>query len=184
MSYATVKCSSQTCLTIPQKTHFMSFPNYKEMFPDNLDLVETVVHKCGICGELILLDQRRLRTHLRRVDHRKNTGKYCQEFMVDTRTQNNEPKKPMEQCEQCGKYVKKERLGIHIRRFHYYYRRQCCQPSEFIWFVVEKAWIIQYSNYNIYLCGMRCHWDCLACASSWWSENFYIDRMTATERQG
>ena len=83
-------CSCRTTLTSlrhhTRAAHGISIAEYKAQF-GVVSPVERVLHKCGVCHQLILLDSDAVATHLRSGGHPKITHKnYNEKFMVDTRT--------------------------------------------------------------------------------------------------
>ena len=76
--------------------HGMTISEYKELFGEKLEYEEKVLHKCALCGEIILLDNDYVATHVRK--HRGITHKqYNQFYMVDSRQKENGCKSSKEQ---------------------------------------------------------------------------------------
>jgi len=64
--------------------HGMVITEYKEKFNQHyFDLVEKILHKCGLCGELLLLDSDCVAKHLmnNKMSHKMTHGEYNAKFM-------------------------------------------------------------------------------------------------------
>ena len=65
--------------------HKVPISEYKRRFGTKLPLLETVKHRCGVCGELVLLDNDAIAVHLRRPGHPRVTHKvYNSTYMVNS----------------------------------------------------------------------------------------------------
>jgi hypothetical protein len=81
-------CSIQGMRTHTKSKHDMVITVYKERFNQQFfDLVEKVFHKCGICGEPVLLDTDKISTHLinNKRTHRMTHKEYNEAFMQYSR---------------------------------------------------------------------------------------------------
>ena len=70
-----------------KSTHGMSITEYKEKFKQHTyDLIEKVLHKCGICGEMLLLDSDAIAQHLNsNSSHNLTHAEYNAKFMTTMR---------------------------------------------------------------------------------------------------
>ena len=68
-----------------KKVHNMVITDYKNKYNQHYyDLIELILHKCGICEEYLLLDSDAIATHLKNktpVDHDITHGNYNAKFM-------------------------------------------------------------------------------------------------------
>ena len=83
-------CSLQTPMTRlrahTKSAHGVTITEYKAQF-GQLEPVEPVYHRCGICGELIFLDSDALAVHLKSGGHPRISHKeYNDAYMVDSRS--------------------------------------------------------------------------------------------------
>ena len=71
--------------------HNIKISEYKKIFGYELEIIEEVFHKCGICQDIILLDYHSVAKHLKSVEHRnrdpnKTTHKdYNKHFIVTSK---------------------------------------------------------------------------------------------------
>ena len=67
-----------------KSTHRMNITEYREKFNQHTyDLIEKVLHKCGICGELLLLDSDAIAQHLNsNSSHNLTHAEYNAKFMT------------------------------------------------------------------------------------------------------
>ena len=88
-------CQTQTPMTRlrshTKSEHKMTITEYKAQFGATLVPVETVYHKCGLCGKLVLFDSDHISDHLRRAGHMTHK-EYNDGFMVDTRLRKVDPR--------------------------------------------------------------------------------------------
>ena len=67
--------------------HGITITEYKAQFGSDLEPVEPVYHRCGVCSQIIFLDSDAVATHLKSGGHPRITHKdYNDTFMVDTRS--------------------------------------------------------------------------------------------------
>ena len=67
--------------------HGITITEYKSQFGSELEPVEPVYHRCGICSQIIFLDSDAVAVHLKSGGHPRITHKdYNDTFMVDTRS--------------------------------------------------------------------------------------------------
>ena len=65
-----------------KRVHTMNITEYKEKFNQQIfDLVEKILHKCGICGEIFLHDGDCVATHLHSSSHGLTHAEYNAKFM-------------------------------------------------------------------------------------------------------
>ena len=68
-----------------KSAHNMTITEYKEKFGANLEIVEKVLHRCGICQDLILLDSDRIAHHLKKPGHNISHKNYAAKYTVHTK---------------------------------------------------------------------------------------------------
>ena len=67
--------------------HGITITEYKAQFGSDLEPVEPVYHRCGVCSQIIFLDSDAVAVHLKSGGHPRITHKdYNDTFMVDTRS--------------------------------------------------------------------------------------------------
>jgi len=91
--YALVEC--KICLIHTPMTrlrshtksaHKTTITEYKAQFGSDLVPIEIIYHRCGICGELVLLDSDHIAVHLKRPGHYITHKNYNDGYMVDSRS--------------------------------------------------------------------------------------------------
>ena len=69
-----------------RRCHSMTITKYKRIYGAELIPVELVWHRCGICGDLVMMDSDCIEQHLNRKEHPEITHQaYKLLYMVDTR---------------------------------------------------------------------------------------------------
>ena len=68
-----------------KSAHGMTITEYKEKFGADLEMVEKVLHRCGICEDLILLDSDHIAYHLKKPGHNITHKNYAAKYTVHTR---------------------------------------------------------------------------------------------------
>ena len=66
-----------------QKKHSIAITDYRKMFLGEPQLLERILHRCAICGNLLLLDTDSIKSHLR--CHNMKLKQYSQNYMVNTK---------------------------------------------------------------------------------------------------
>ena len=83
-----------------KKTHNMIITDYKKEYNQHYyDLIELILHKCGICEEYVLLDSDEIAKHLKMktpVNHDITHGNYNAKFMKLAGPSSSRPKNPNE----------------------------------------------------------------------------------------
>eukprot|EP00092_Neocalanus_flemingeri_P017333 GFUD01018748.1.p1 GENE.GFUD01018748.1~~GFUD01018748.1.p1 ORF type:complete len:612 (+),score=120.78 GFUD01018748.1:50-1885(+) len=124
-----------------RSAHNTTITEYKAQFGPDLVPIEIVHHRCGLCGELVLLDSDHIATHLKTPGHYITHKNYNNGYMVDARsnkynmtkrvrdkpseihfppqTQSNNIPVSNIPCSVSGKsYCKKMSLNSHMRLKH------------------------------------------------------------------
>jgi len=90
--YVVVKCQlcgehkPMTSLRAHTKSaHKVTITEYKSMFGTQLIPMEVIMHRCGICAELVLLDSDHIAVHLKTPGHNISHKDYNACYMQDTR---------------------------------------------------------------------------------------------------
>ena len=90
--YTLVECQicgvhkQMTCLRgHTQSAHNMTITEYKDKFGADLDVVEKVLHRCGICEDLIVLDSDHIAKHLKKPGHNITHKNYNAKYTVNTK---------------------------------------------------------------------------------------------------
>ena len=63
-----------------KKTHFLALPKYIEIY-GQLDILEAVYHKCGLCSEVLMIDNNIIVSHLKK-KHTVPVDVYYAQFMT------------------------------------------------------------------------------------------------------
>ena len=99
--------------------HNVTITQYKEMFGQELQLVEEVLHRCELCEEHVLLDSDHIAMHLKKPGHNITHKNYNATYMVGTRAASPKPTAVKQELT----VVKQEptRLGPRRRRKKRFY---------------------------------------------------------------
>ena len=75
--------------------HNFGFPQYKEMFGNELQLTTVMYHKCNICQKILRFDRPTLQKHLA-VTHKAKLGAYMKHYLSKKPAQSGQEDEPLE----------------------------------------------------------------------------------------
>ena len=92
-----------------KSAHSMTITEYKEKFGAHLEMVEKVLHRCGICEDLILLDSDHIAHHLKKPGHNITHKNYSARYTINTKSSGSRKRYKKEQVKtEDGFEVKQE----------------------------------------------------------------------------